>query len=90
MATTNRVRVWVRALGTGCRVRIEGAENARWIIDRLTETHSLPMLEAVEVTSTESGCMFEVPNSPQRTLTTLERALARIPGVKLMLEPESV
>jgi hypothetical protein len=84
------VRVWVRPLGNGWRVRVESVENATWLIDRLKETHELIGLEYVEMRSTEAGCMFEIPNSSRRTRLTLESALAQIPGVRLMLEPESV
>lgn len=90
MVTANRVRVWVRALGQECRVRVESVETAKWLVDQLTERKALTGLQFIDMTPTEDGCKFPIPNGPQRTLQTLETALQTIPGVQLMLEPESI
>lgn len=89
MVTGNRIRVWVRALGQECRVRVDSVETAQWLVDRLTERKALTGLEFIDMTPTESGCKFPIPNGPHRNLATLETALHSIPGVQLMLEPES-
>ena len=88
MSTNSGVRVWVRALGDRCRVRVESMETAHWLLQCLTEKSALAGLESVEIRRTTSGCLFELPNSTQRTLATLERALGEIPEVELMLSPE--
>ena len=90
MLTESLVRVWVRPLGQGCRIRVESVENAFWVIERLIETNRLVGLDRVELNSSELDCTFEIPTSSQRTRTTLESALAQISGIQLMLEPESV
>ena len=90
MLSTNSVRVWVRPLGQGCRIRVESVEHAFWLLERLIETNRLVGLDGVELNSTESDCTFEIPTSSQRTRLTLESSLEQISGVQLMLEPESV
>jgi hypothetical protein len=82
-------RVWVRSLGSACRVRVEGADSAQSPVDRLAQTPALAGLQFVDVQSSGSTCTFEIPGSPERTLATLEHELASMPDVQLMLEPES-
>jgi hypothetical protein len=82
-------RVWVRALGNACRVRVESADNAQWLVDRLAQTPALAGLNFVDVQPGGKSCSFQVSNSVERTLQSLESELAQIPGVQLMLEPES-
>lgn len=89
MQLVNLTRVWVRSLGNACRVRVEGSDNARWLVDRLSQTPALAGLEFVDVEPCGTTCTIRVPNSAERTLATLEKELADIPGVELMLEPES-
>lgn len=90
MVTTNTIRVWVRSLGEDCRIRVESVETAQWLIDRLTERDALPGLEYLDLQPTATGCVFRIPNAPDRSLAALERVLSQIPAVHLMLEPESV
>lgn len=87
---TDPVRVWVRSLGDGCRVRVESHDDAQWLIEHLTASDALVGLEYIDVKPTESGCEFRIPISRDRTLATLESAIAQIPEAQLMLEPESV
>ncbi len=87
--TQTTIRVWVRSLGNSCRVRVESMENARWLLARLTEKKALAGLSQMEITPTDSGCLFQIPNATKRTLETLETALGAIPEVQLMLSPES-
>lgn len=89
MVTNPSVRVWIRTLGTSCRVRLQSQEKARWVLAQLHERNALAGLTEVEICSTESGCQFQIPNATQRTLATLEVALDQIPGVELMLSPEA-
>ena len=90
MLLTNPVRVWLRPLGQGCRIRVESVENAFWLLERLIETNRLVGLQQVQLNTSESECTFEIPTSSQRTRLTLENAMAGISGLRLMLEPESV
>lgn len=89
MNTVEITRVWVRSLGNACRVRVEGVHNAEWLVDRLARTSALEGLDSVDLQPHGSICTFEIPNSIARTLASLETELAQMPGVELMLEPES-
>ena len=83
-------RVWVRSLGNACRIRVEAADDATWLLDRLAQTPALAGLNSVDVQPCGTARTFRVPISAERTLATLEVELASIAGVELMLEPESV
>lgn len=89
MNLAETVRVWVRSLGNACRVRVEGRDNTQWLVNYLSNTPALVGLKFVDIQPHGATCTFEIPNSTDRTLTTLETVLARVPGVKLMLQPES-
>jgi hypothetical protein len=89
MATMSRVRVWVRALGQSCRVRLESAEQAEWVLAQLEKKKALEGVVKVEIQAAAMGCLFEIPNASKRTLATLEAALGEIPEVELMLSPEA-
>jgi hypothetical protein len=89
MESTASTRVWVRSLGNACRVRVEGADNAQRLVDRLAQTPALAGLQFVDVQPNGSTCTFQVPASVERTLATLEHELGSMSGVQLMLEPES-
>jgi hypothetical protein len=83
----NTFRVWARPLGQMCRLRINGRENAEWLLGRLAEVFnncgSITQLEG------SSSCVFEVPyNNERLSRCTLEKMLAAIPEVELMLAPE--
>lgn len=89
MATLSPVRVWVRALGQSCRVRLEGVEQAQWVLAQLEKKKALEGVVEVEIRTTANGCLFEVPNASKGALATLEAALGAIPEVELMLSPEA-
>jgi hypothetical protein len=81
-------RVWIRALGDASRVRVEGNENAHWLLGRLSQSFvfksSAPVLQ-------ERGtpcCTFEVFYGSQTSRSTFERLLAGIPEVQLMAGTE--
>jgi hypothetical protein len=80
-------RVWIRSLGNASRVRVEGSDNARWLIGRLSRSFvfksSLPVREERDSVC----CTFEIPYNSQTTRSTFERLLATIPEVTLMAEP---
>lgn len=89
MPTMSRVRVWIRSLGPSCRVRLESAKQAQWVLAQLEEKKALEGLIEVAIQTTANGCLFEIPNASKRTLATLEAALGEIPEVELMLSPEA-
>ena len=81
----NAFEVWVRPLGECCRVRVSGVGNAEWLLQRLSESHAINNAEPCSETDT---CSFEVPCSESTSRNRLEKALAAIPEVKLMMRPE--
>lgn len=88
MDTNNSIRVWVRALGNSCRLRVDSLETARWLLDRLVEQNARLGEIPIEIQTTDSGCRFQIPNESQ-TLAALESTLGQIPGVEVMLSPET-
>lgn len=79
--------VWIRPLSSACRVRVDGILNARWLLNRLSESfvfkNSEPMDEHMEAACSS----FQVQYSFQMSGLTFAKLLAAIPEVNLMLEP---
>ena len=80
--------VWVRPLGESCRVRVRGIGNAEWLLRQLGESHSINNAEPCPETPEADICSFEVPCSEPKSRNRLEKVLASIPEVKLMMRPE--
>jgi hypothetical protein len=80
-------RVWLRPLGGSCRVRVDGAGNARWLLDRLSRSFVFKSSQAI-VDDMASACStFVVPHSSQTSRAAFEKLLSAIPEVKLMPDP---
>ena len=85
--TMNTFRVWIRPLGNDCRVRVDGMQNARWLLDRLSQSFVFKSSESIIDDEASSCSTFRVPYSSQNPRSRFEKMLAAIPGVKLMLDP---
>ena len=83
----NAFRVWIRSLGNASRVRVEGDENARWLLGRLSQSFVFKSSEPVRAARDPSCCTFRVPYGSQVSRDRVERLLATIPEVTLMTEP---
>jgi hypothetical protein len=83
--TLETFRVWTRALGSCCRLRVEGLANTRWLIARLAKSFAVED-QPVEEACT-ACCTFEVPYGPQLSRSQLDRLLAAIPEVQIMQDP---
>jgi hypothetical protein len=81
-------RVWIRPLGDACRVRVDGTENAMWLLGRLGQSVVFKNCEPIEDEEGSACSTFEVPYTPQMSRSTFEEMLADIPQLELMLEPE--
>jgi hypothetical protein len=81
-------RVWVRALGNASRVRVDGSENANWLLRRLSEAFVFKSSEPVCEVNGTSCWTFRVPYTSQMSRSSFERLLAKIPEVNLMSDPE--
>ncbi|MCR4413849.1 MAG: hypothetical protein NUV77_15625 [Thermoguttaceae bacterium] len=83
----NPFRVWIRPLGTTCRVRVEGLKNARWLLDRLGQSFVFKTSEALDEGHDSPCCTFQISYSSQTPRSAFEKLLVAIPEVKLMSEP---
>lgn len=80
-------QVWLRPVGGACKVRVDGATNARWLLDRLSRSFIFKSCEPLSEERDTAHCTFRVAYSPQVSRSAFEQTLARIPEVNLMLEP---
>jgi len=69
-----------------CQVRVDGIENAKWLIHRLGQFFVFKTAEPVQEDEGSSCCTFRVAESSQITRHRFERLLRAIPEVRLMLE----
>ena len=83
----NRFRVWVRPLGDACRVRVDGTENAMWLLAQLGQSLAFNACEPIQDDEASFRSTFQVPYTPQLPRPKLEEMLAAIPQVRMMLEP---
>lgn len=80
-------RVWVQSLGSASGVRVEGSENARWLLGRLSQSFIFKSSEPVSEELNGSGCTFRVPHNSQLSFSAFKRLLAAMPEVHLMAGP---
>ena len=79
--------VWIRPLSNACRVRVDGMLNARWLLNRLSESFVFKNSEPLD-DNTETACSsFQVQYSSEMSGPKFAKLLAGIPEVYLMLEP---
>lgn len=83
----NRFSVWIRPLVSDCRVRVDGMQNARWLLDRLSQSFVFKSCEPINEDLGSSSADFRVLYGSQVSRSSLEKLLAAIPQVNLMLEP---
>jgi hypothetical protein len=83
----NAFRVWIRPLGDACRVRVDGLRNAEWLLTRLSRSFVFKSAAPRDDDTATSCSSFQVPYNSQVSRSTLEKLLAAIPEVRLMLEP---
>jgi hypothetical protein len=80
-------RVWTRSLGSASRVRVEGGENATWLLGRLSQSFVFKSSESIRPEGDNLSCTFQVPYGSQTSRSTFEKLLAAIPEVTLMTDP---
>lgn len=83
----NRFQIWLRPLGSNCRVRVDGVKNAQWLLTRLSESFVFKTSEEVHEDRDSSCCTFRVPYSSQVPRRLFEKLLASIPELKVMVDP---
>ena len=70
-----------------CRIRVDGVENARWLVDRLGGMFVFRTFEPMEEVRGTSCWSFRVPFNPPLSRSAFRRLLTAIPEVHLMGEP---
>jgi len=83
----NAFRVWIRPLGSECRVRVEGIQNARWLLDRLSRSFVFKTCQPIRDIDDSPCCAFRVSYGPKISHSMLNTLLAAIPEVRLMVDP---
>ena len=81
----DRLKVWLRPLGSSYRVKVDGNDNAKWLSRRLQD-------QEVECTQLENNggtayWMFVATVPSPTARLKLPEIIAGMPEVQLMLEP---
>jgi hypothetical protein len=80
-------RVWIQSLADDCRLRVDGMQNARWLLTRLARAFIFKSAKPITDDEGPSSCVFHLGYSSQMSRPTLEKALTAIPEVELLLDP---
>jgi len=83
----NRFHVWVRSLENCCRVRVDGVENGRWLLDQLGRAFVFKTCEPIHEDQASCCSIFRVSYNSQMSQSIVRKVLAAIPEVQLMAEP---
>jgi len=79
--------VWIGRLDGSARLRVEGLDNATWLMRRLSEFFVFKTCEPVLEIPNSSDCTFRVAHSSDVSASRLEKLLAGIKEVTLNREP---
>ena len=80
-------RVWIRPLGSSTKLVVEGSENAHWLLARLGQALGVDTDGSIHGTKNVLRFTFNLAYTADATRDVVDRLLANIPEVKLMLEP---
>ena len=81
------VRVWITRMNGASHLRVEDAEDARWLLGQLSGSFVFKTSQPMDQAQDSSDCTFRVAHTSQMTGPTFERLLAAITQVQLILEP---
>lgn len=79
-------RVWIRSIADDCRVRVDGMQNARWLLTQLARSFIFKSAQPINDDEGPSSCVFHLRYSSQMSRPTLERVLAAIPEAQVVLD----
>lgn len=79
-------RVWFQPLSGACRLRVDGLQNARWLINRLSQSFVFKTSEPMYDDLTSGCANFAVQYSSLMPRLKCERLLAGIPEVTLIAD----
>ncbi|MEX0728575.1 MAG: hypothetical protein WD065_20040 [Planctomycetaceae bacterium] len=80
--------VSIRPLGDYCRVKVNGIENARWLLRQLSQSFIFQTFDGVDARTENALSMFTIPYNPPLSAVKFERLLRAIPEVTLMTDPD--
>jgi len=80
-------RVWIRRMDGASRLRVDGLENAKWLLGRLSDSFVFKTSEPLDDIPNSLDCTFRVAHNSQMSGPRFEKLLAGMAEVKLMLEP---
>jgi hypothetical protein len=63
---------------------VDGADNARWLLDRLARSFVFRSAKPITQERNSSLCTFHVPRGPRLSLGNLQKLLTEIPEVTLL------
>jgi hypothetical protein len=78
--------VWMSRSDGASRLRVDGHENAVWLVRRLSEFFVFKTSEPIRQAVDSSNCSFYIAYSSQLSASRFEKLLAGIGEVKLILE----
>jgi hypothetical protein len=79
--------VWINPTDGALRLRVDGLENAKWLLSRLSDFFVFKTSEPLFEVPNSSNYTFRVAHNSQMSGRRFEKLLAGIAEVKLMLEP---
>jgi hypothetical protein len=82
----DKVPVWIRPLTNVCLVRVEGVKKVDWLLKRLSQSFVFKTSEPVVEDENSPCSSFRLAYSSRIPRRDLERLLASIPEIHLMLD----
>lgn len=79
--------VWINRTDGALRLRVDGLENTKWLLSRLSDFFVFKTSEPLLEVANSSDYTFRVAHNSQMSGRRFEKLLAGIAEVKLMLEP---
>jgi hypothetical protein len=83
----NRFHVWLRPSKSDCKVRVDGVKNAKWLLNRLSQSFVFKSSEAMNEEEFFPACVFGVAYGSQMSHVAFKKLLNGIPEVDLMSDP---
>ncbi len=79
-----KFKVWADSDGSVCRIRVEGVENAKWLLSYLSEKLPGPAFTEPSRIEDSSVVQFDVSATGQAPLWKIQKALIECPNITLM------
>jgi hypothetical protein len=78
--------VWVTRIDGATRVRVAGLTNTEWLLRRLSDFFVFKCSEGTREAPNAPEFTFRVPHNGQLSASGLERVLAGIPEIRVIVE----